>query len=129
MTIDEAIKHCLEVVEEQSHLYSLCPCPCDGTSDCMSLKNGKGMGCTKCAAEHRQLAEWLMEYKDLKAEQNDQKEAKRLLKLAVEGLERLGSNEICFSGCDESCPFDCVGRLEEKHWKYLDEALKLIKEE
>ena len=61
--------------------------------------------------------------------ENELAEVKRLLKLAVESLERLGSNEICFSGCDESCPFDCVGRLEEKHWKYLDEALKLIKEE
>lgn len=63
MTLDEAIKHCLEVAEEQSRLYSLCPCPCDGTKNCMSLKNGKDMGCTKCAAEHRQLAEWLKELK------------------------------------------------------------------
>lgn len=66
MTIDKAIKHCLEVAEEQSRLYSLCPCPCDGTKNCMSLKNGKDMGCTKCAAEHRQLAEWLTELKELK---------------------------------------------------------------
>lgn len=61
MTIDKTIKHCLEVAEEQSRLYSLCPCPCDGTKNCMSLKNGKDMGCTKCAADHRQLAEWLTE--------------------------------------------------------------------
>ena len=61
LTLDETIKHCLEVAEEQSRLYSLCPFPCYGTDNCMSLKNGKDMGCTKCAAEHRQLAEWLME--------------------------------------------------------------------
>lgn len=66
MTIDEVIAHALEVAEEQSRLYSLCPCPCDGTKNCMSLKNGKDMGCTKCAAEHRQLAEWLMELKEAK---------------------------------------------------------------
>lgn len=66
MTIDEAIKYCLEVAEEQSRLYSLCPCPCDGTDNCMSLKNGKDMGCTKCAADHRQLAEWLTELKEAK---------------------------------------------------------------
>lgn len=63
MTLEEAIRHCEEVAEEQSRLYSLCPCPCDGTDNCMSLKNGKDMGCTKCAAEHRQLAEWLTELK------------------------------------------------------------------
>ena len=68
MTLDEAIKHCEEVAEEQSRLYSLCPCPCDGTKNCMSLKNGKDMGCTKCAADHRQLAEWLRELKDLREE-------------------------------------------------------------
>lgn len=66
--IDEAIQHCLEVAEEQSRLYFLCPCPCDGTQDCMSLKNGKDMGCTKLAADHRQLAEWLTELADLKEE-------------------------------------------------------------
>ena len=66
LTFDEAIKHCLEVAEEQIRLYSLCPCPCDGTKDCMSLKNGKDMGCTKCAADHRQLAEWLTDYKKLR---------------------------------------------------------------
>lgn len=68
MTIDEAIKHYLEAAEEQSKLYSLCPCPCDGTKDCMCLENGKDMGCTKCAAEHRQLAEWLTELKRARAE-------------------------------------------------------------
>jgi hypothetical protein len=67
MTIDEAISHCLEVAEEQSRLYSLCPCPCDGMKNCMSLKNGKDMGCTKCAADHRQLAEWLTELKEAKS--------------------------------------------------------------
>lgn len=40
MTIDEAIKHCEEVAEEQE-------------------KNE----CNECAAEHRQLAEWLKELK------------------------------------------------------------------
>lgn len=66
LDINTAIKHCLEVAEEQSRLYSLCPCPCDGTKNCMSLKNGKDMGCTKCAADHRQIAEWLTDYKELR---------------------------------------------------------------
>jgi len=44
MTLDEAIKHCEEVA--------------DGMTE-----QGK---CTECAAEHRQLAEWLKELKQLR---------------------------------------------------------------
>ena len=72
MTLDEAIKHAEEVVEEQEELYKLCPASesdlfhCDGTKDCKSLKNGKNKGCPKCAEEHRQLAEWLKELKQLR---------------------------------------------------------------
>lgn len=47
MTLDEVIKHCLDVAEEQSRLYSLCPCPCDGTKNCMSLKKWKRHGLRK----------------------------------------------------------------------------------
>lgn len=150
MTLDEAIRHCEEVAEEQSRLYSLCPCPCDGTDNCMSLKNGKDMGCTKCAAEHRQLAEWLMEYKDLKAEQNDQyvfinelmselKEAKRLLNLALKDFEKLDRentiNKHCMMpemDCD-ICPlsWDSVDESVERchYWRYTNEAMNLIGKE
>ena len=44
MTIDEAIRHCEEVVERYE------------TKE----------GCQECAADHRQLAEWLTELKELK---------------------------------------------------------------
>ena len=70
MTIDEAIRHCGEVAEEQEKLYRICPASesemyhCNGTKDCRVLKNGKNKGCQKCAEEHRQLAEWLEELKD-----------------------------------------------------------------
>lgn len=43
MTLEEAIKHCEE----------------------------KGRGCTKCSAEHRQLAKWLIELKQLKAQKGE----------------------------------------------------------
>lgn len=43
MTLDEAIKHC----EEQA------------------IKNEK-LNCINCAKEHKQLAEWLKDYKILK---------------------------------------------------------------
>lgn len=41
MTLEEAIKHCEE----------------------------KGRGCTECAAEHRQLSNWLKELKNLRRKQ------------------------------------------------------------
>ena len=76
MTLDEAIKHAEEVAEKQEELYGLCPAselvnPCDGTKDCKTLKNGKNKGCIKCAEEHRQLAEWLKELKELKTKMED----------------------------------------------------------
>lgn len=70
MTIDEAIRHCGEVVKKQEELYRICPASeselayCNGTKDCRVLKNGKNKGCQKCAEEHRQLAGWLEELKD-----------------------------------------------------------------
>lgn len=111
LTLDEAIKHCLEVAEEQSRLYSLCPCPCDGTKNCMSLENGKDMGCTKCAADHRQLAEWLTNYK----------EAMRLLKSAIDEW-----HIVCEWGkCGEYCGWYVNGQCTQR-WSGEAEALKLI---
>ena len=72
MTIDEAIRYCGEVVKKQEELYRICPASesemlhCNGTKDCRVLKNGKNKGCKKCAAEHRQLAGWLKELKQLR---------------------------------------------------------------
>lgn len=56
MTIDEAIKHCIEVAEEKE-------------SEAQDLEYSKldwkyeANQCSKCAKEHRQLAEWLRELK------------------------------------------------------------------
>lgn len=78
MTLDEAIQHCEEVAEEQEKLYRLCPASesglyhCDGSKDCITLKNGKNKGCQKCASEHRQLAEWLKELKVYKEQSGDE---------------------------------------------------------
>lgn len=139
MTIDEAIAHCLEVAEQNETsaiTYKNCKEIKANMYEKLTAEKAEN-DCRGCAADHRQLAEWLMELKDLRAEQNDEyvfihelmselKEAKRLLKAAVEDLERLADDEICFSYCDERCPFDCMGGCEEKHWKHLDEASKLI---
>lgn len=67
MTIDEAIAHALEVAEQKEHDSIT-------TTGDYELDIAMKKGCIQCAAEHRQLAEWLTELK----------EAKRLLKLAVE---------------------------------------------
>lgn len=53
MTIDEAIKHCEEVAERYERME-------DSHDD--KLKEE----CLQCAAEHRQLAEWLRELKELR---------------------------------------------------------------
>ena len=51
MTIDEAIRHCGEVAEEQEKLYRICPASesemshCNGTKDCRTLKNGRWREC------------------------------------------------------------------------------------
>ena len=53
MTIDEAIKHCEEVAEENE-------------KNAKSINNIYKKLCLECASEHRQLAEWLKELKAYK---------------------------------------------------------------
>ena len=77
MTIDEAVKHCLEVAEQ---------------NDAQAEKIGRqfigsamATDCRECAADHRQLAEWLMNYKELKnsigaVKLKDMKEALELIR-------------------------------------------------
>lgn len=74
MTLDETIKREEEIVKEQERVYNLCPMSesifhCDGTKDCKSLKDGKDKGCVKLLIEHRQLLEWLKDYKRLKEQE------------------------------------------------------------
>lgn len=112
MTIDEAIKHCEDIAEscefEAGH--------CDKTDryECHVMHE---LG--KCAADHRQLAEWLTELK----------EAKRLLKSATNVLNM-------FIPCDED--YNCSECIKQRQncdyddsfkWRYAAEALKLIGED
>ena len=55
MTIDEAICHSEEVAEQNEELYAM---------HCKMGVVGEPK-CKKCAEEHRQLAEWLKDYKRL----------------------------------------------------------------
>ena len=161
MTLEEAIAHCIEVAEQNDKRAEYRP-RMDYYDEITSAEE-----CRQCAADHRQLAEWLEDYKLLRGEyykcqlnsiddyrreaarcraayfklssdyshltirQTDTyqelQEAKRLLKLAVEDLEKIAAvDEYSFPYCDSRCPFECIGQCEEKHWKHTDEALKLI---
>lgn len=105
MTIDEAINHCLERAEENDN----CADKCEAV---YGEDNGIIEACRECAAEYRQLADWLGELK----------EAKRLSKAAVEALNDGSCNKDCRQ-CEnrKSCDYD--NRFK---WKHTNEVLKLI---
>lgn len=120
MNIDEAIAHAMEVAERQEYLSTQDHGYCEKKWNVKAREK-----CAKCAADHRQLAEWLKELK----------EAKRLLKMAVpiinNSFPEVGScwgcanhdevNDECKGGAFAECADVCK-------WQYADEALKLIGE-
>ena len=82
MTLDEAIKHCLEVAENCEEQANQCDSD-DRYERHVMHENAK------CAAEHRQLAEWLRELKDLREENKVLiSECDRLIKEKGELLRR-----------------------------------------
>jgi hypothetical protein len=113
MTLDEAIRHCEEVAWEN-----------DKKAMCIeeAYQTTEQQNCEQCAADHRQLAKWLTELK----------EAKRLLKAAVEDIGHCMHSydpcEVCsLLGEDGECPATDDDDCKEKYkWRYEDEAKKLI---
>ena len=67
MTLDRAIKHCEEIAEEQD---KLCKRYDDASGYSRShneaIRTTDAKKCEKCANEHRQLAKWLKELKQLR---------------------------------------------------------------
>jgi hypothetical protein len=59
MTIDEAISHCLEVAEQNETQADKM-----GRQFIGSAMDKRATDCRECAADHRQLAEWLTELKE-----------------------------------------------------------------
>lgn len=59
MTIDEAIRHCEEIAEQNETQAEKI-----GRQFIGSAMDKYATACRKCAAEHRQLAEWLTELKN-----------------------------------------------------------------
>lgn len=135
LTLDEAIKHCLEVAEQnETKALSI-----EGT-----IIDRVAKDCRRCAADHRQLAEWLTELKELRglvAASNvlakdvlavdtlckQILEYKRLLKLALQDLAEADHCGLCKHEPDDiaTCqrkPINCFV------WRYADEAEKLLKQ-
>ena len=142
MTLDEAIKHCLEVAEQNETQADKI-----GRQFIGSAMDKRATDCRECAADHRQLAEWLTELKqwrrvygvcpsyemcipECKEGYNAQiAEYKRLLKSATNVLKR-------FKPCDGD--YDCSECIHQRRncdyddrfkWRYADEALKLLNDE
>ena len=140
LTLDEAIKHCLEVAEQNEAKAQKIGVQFLGTT-----KDRDATECRECAADHRQLAEWLTELKELRNSigavklkdmkeavgllqklntENDQLtsqlfEAKRLLKLAVKQMAEVG--DICDCIHSQNCPLDECGKFT-----FHDEIMKFI---
>lgn len=159
MTIDEAIKHCLEVAEQNETsaiTYKNCKEIKANMYEKLTAEKAEN-DCRECAADHRQLAEWLTELKQWRRvygicpsyemcipeckEGYDAQiaEYKRLLKLAVEDFAKLDRVNTKVRNCMISdmdcadCPlsWDSVDdSVEPCHsWRYTNEALKLIGDE
>lgn len=82
LDIDTAIKHCLEVAEENE-----CKMTSDDGYTDVSMK--------RCAVEHRQLAEWLTELKELREENKVlTSECDRLIKEKGELLQKVSGGDV-----------------------------------
>lgn len=116
LDIDSAIKHCLEVAEEQERKAQFMGRQFVGTA--LAYYQNK---CFECVAEHRQLAEWLTELKDLR-EENEQ--LKRILKVAISNIYKKCSCEN--SDCD-ICETETACDYDNRFtWKLEKEAFDLI---
>lgn len=68
LTLDDVIKHCLEVAEENdlaAGTYELLAENNHNAYERLTAETNSSR-CAECAAEHRQLAEWLTELKECK---------------------------------------------------------------
>ena len=143
MELDEAIKHCLEVAEQN-----------DAQAEKWREEGGEAWGkttvCRECAADYRQFAEWLIELKDLREENKMLiNECDRLIKEKGELLNKVSGGDVL-----RICQLEeqlekakrllkaAVGDFSEMKtylsepyshlcdkWRYADEAKKLLNDE
>lgn len=80
MTLDEAIAHALEVAGEQQERAD--------SAELIDILCGLDVeACKECASDHRQLAEWLTDYKELKTKYSDVQEKIREIRGYLEFAE------------------------------------------
>ena len=116
MTIDEAIKHCEEVAEEQERKAQ-----CMGRQFVGTAMANYQNGCFECAADHRQLAEWLRELKERRTAKrgewicNEELYYNGMAKCScceaefyVEDLQALQGDAECVKFCP-NCGADMIG--------------------
>lgn len=147
MTLDEAIKHCLEVAEENdlaAGTYEILAENNHNAYERLTAETNSSR-CAECAADHRQLAEWLTELKNLREEnkvltsecdrlikekgellkKSEQiAEYKRLLKSAIDEWPFLCE----WGDCGEHCEWFANGKCNQE-WCNKAEALALIGKE
>jgi DNA repair exonuclease SbcCD ATPase subunit len=116
MTLDEAIKHCEEVAES-----------CE-------RGNPKKRSKSKCASEHRQLAEWLTELKDLREENKAlMQECDRLIKEKGELLSKVSGGDVLrICQLEEQLKdwkeeYANLNKISYSYYKELKEAKQLLK--
>lgn len=111
MTLDEAIKHAETVAEEKK---------VQAWEAQLQEEYGKVKSCKECAEEHRQLAGWLKELKQLREQTRWIPVSKRLpdihnySKLYLVTLKRGGVHIAMFTECDG------------KHWWTYDDVVAWI---
>lgn len=70
MTLDEAIKHCMEIAEDQDKLRKAYDDASGySRSHNEAIRTNDAKKCEKCSQDFRQLAEWLRELKRLRVQQ------------------------------------------------------------
>lgn len=106
MTIDEAISHALEVAEQNeisAITYKNCKEIKTNMYEKLTAEKAEN-DCRECAADHRQLAEWLTELKDLREENKVLiSECDRLIKEKGELLKMVNRPcTLCGNNCQVS---------------------------
>lgn len=123
MTLDEAIKHCEEVAEQNET-------QADKWKEEGGEKWGKTTACRECAREHKQLAEWLTDYKRLKEQESCEDAISRsyalnvinLMKANIEagGYEAYSQLFDRFDNVPPATPKRKVGEWIKKNNDYFD---------
>ena len=105
MTLDEAIRHCLEQAEENEKRADKCLFLYGEVNEIVET-------CRECAADHKQLSEWL----------RDLKEAKRLLQAAEKTIDDYcrGYCECCKNRDFELAKCGLVNGCRDKdNWEWI----------